>query len=107
MPRTRKGKQKIEQVKSIKTLINKVKGRIVGQFEYQDLFIQVGFRGGRDKSGYDSKQRRYWERRQNGQCVNCGKKVIKKNPQTGKPFRLCDFHRKKIDRIKERGGHKK
>jgi hypothetical protein len=102
MRRTAKAKQKLEQVKSIKTIVNKIKGRVVGQFVYQDLFIQVGFRGGKDKSGYDSKQRRYWERRRKGQCVNCGKKVKKENPQTGKLFRLCDFHRKKIDRKKEK-----
>lgn len=90
-------KPKIATIKNIRTLNNKIKVREVGLYEYQDLLIQVGFRGGKDADGYNSKQRNYWKRRDMSLCVKCGKRVKKKNPQTGKAYRLCDHHRKKID----------
>jgi hypothetical protein len=90
-------KEKIATIKNIRTLNNKIKVREVGLYEYKDLLIQVGFRGGKDADGYNSKQRNYWKRRNMSLCVKCGKKVKKKNPQTGKVYRLCDYHRKKID----------
>ena len=91
---------KIDKVKNVRTLIKRIKAREIGLLEYQDLLIQIGFRGGRDSDGYDSKQRRYWERRKKGLCVKCGRQVTKKNRQTGKLYRLCDQHRKEVDHKK-------
>ncbi len=40
----------------------------------------------------------YHRRRQQGCCIVCGEKVKQKNPRTGKLYRLCNYHREKIDR---------
>ena len=39
----------------------------------------------------------YRKRRAQGLCILCGEKVTKNNKRTKKLYRLCDFHRKKID----------
>jgi len=44
----------------------------------------------------------YRRRKEQGLCVVCGKKVTKKNPRNGKLYRLCETHRTKIDRGRER-----
>ncbi len=36
----------------------------------------------------------YHRRREQGLCIRCKKKVTKVNPSTGKPYRLCEKHRK-------------
>ena len=91
---------KIKEIKNIRTLINDIKSGQVGWYGYQGKTILVGYRKGRDEEGRDSKQRTYWDRRKKGLCVKCGKKVSKKNPQTGKLYRLCDRHRKELDQKK-------
>lgn len=92
---------KIKEIKNIRTLINDIKSGKVGWYGYQGKTILVGYRKGRDEDGRDSKQRTYWDRRKKGLCVKCGKKVLKKNPQTGKLYRLCDHHRKELDQKKK------
>ena len=48
-------------------------------------------------SGTERSAQLYRKRREMGLCVRCGKKVTKRNPVTGKLYRLCDEHRKEID----------
>ena len=48
-------------------------------------------------SGTERSAQLYRKRREQGLCVRCGKKVTKRNPITGKLYRLCDEHRKEID----------
>lgn len=48
-------------------------------------------------SGTERSAQLYRKRREQGMCVRCGKKVTKRNPITGKLYRLCDEHRKEID----------
>ncbi|MCC5816018.1 MAG: profilin domain protein [Leptospira sp.] len=40
----------------------------------------------------------YRKRRENGLCIVCGTKVTKKNPKSGKLYRLCEHHRGEIDK---------
>jgi hypothetical protein len=49
-------------------------------------------------SGTERSALLYRKRRDNGMCVRCGAKVTRKNPATGSLYRLCDAHRKEIDR---------
>lgn len=44
----------------------------------------------------------YQRRKGEGLCVVCGKKVTGKNPRTGVLYRLCETHRKKIDKNRMR-----
>ena len=49
-------------------------------------------------SGTERSAQLYRKRREMGLCVRCGKRVTKHNPLTGKLYRLCDEHRREIDR---------
>jgi hypothetical protein len=49
-------------------------------------------------SGTERSALLYRKRRDGGLCVRCGAKVSRKNPSTGALYRLCDTHRKEIDR---------
>ncbi len=49
-------------------------------------------------SGAERVQLLYKRRRTQGLCIVCGTKVTKKNPSTGKLYRLCETHRNKIDK---------
>lgn len=40
----------------------------------------------------------YKRRRSEGLCIMCAKKVTKKNPSSGALYRLCEDHRKRIDK---------
>jgi len=40
----------------------------------------------------------YRRRREQGLCVVCGNKVMQKNPRTGSLYRLCQKHRRKLDK---------
>lgn len=67
----------------------------IGNYLYKGFRIQVS----RYKSsGTERYMRLYRNRRENGLCVRCGKKVTKKNPNTGKLYRLCEFHREITDK---------
>jgi hypothetical protein len=52
-------------------------------------------------TGAERVQMLYKRRREAGLCIICGTKVTKKNGRTGKLYRLCEKHRRQIDR-KER-----
>ncbi|MFW6119392.1 MAG: profilin domain protein [Petrotogales bacterium] len=67
----------------------------LGSYLYKGYRIQIS------KYGLDTNERvkaLYRRRRKAGRCVVCGKKVTKKNNRTGKLYRLCEEHRKEIDR---------
>ncbi|TGL60274.1 profilin domain protein [Leptospira ognonensis] len=49
-------------------------------------------------SGAERVQLLYKRRRAQGLCIVCGAKVTKKNVATGNLYRLCETHRKKIDK---------
>ncbi len=49
-------------------------------------------------SGTERSALLYRKRRDEGLCVRCGTRVTRKNPLTGSLYRLCDTHRKQIDR---------
>jgi len=69
----------------------------VGSYLYKKLRIQVS------KYRLSTSERvlqLYHRRRKQGLCVQCGKKVTKINPRTKKLYRLCEYHRKKVDKIK-------
>ena len=68
----------------------------VGTYLFKGLRLQVSWYG---SSGTDRSARLYRVRRQRGLCVRCGARVTRRNPATGKRYRLCDAHRKAIDRV--------
>ena len=49
----------------------------------------------------------YKRRKSQGLCVVCGEKVKAKNSKTGVMYRLCETHRKKIDKNRLRPTGKK
>ncbi|MCP4136249.1 MAG: hypothetical protein GY754_35090 [bacterium] len=67
----------------------------IGNYLYKGFRVQVSKY---KSSGTERYMRLYRKRRENGLCVRCGKKVTKKNPNTGKLYRLCDYHREITDR---------
>ena len=67
----------------------------IGNYLYKGFRIQVS----RYKSsGTERYMRLYKKRRDQGLCVRCGEKVTKKNPKTGKLYRLCEYHREITDK---------
>lgn len=67
----------------------------IGNYFYKGFRIQISkYRS----SGTERYMRLYRKRRENGYCVRCGEKVTRKNPKTGKLYRLCEFHRDITDR---------
>jgi hypothetical protein len=68
----------------------------VGTYLYKGLRIQVSrFRS----TGTARSARLYRARRERGLCVRCGAGVARRNPSTGKLYRLCEEHRRKIDGV--------
>jgi hypothetical protein len=67
----------------------------IGTYLYKGLRIQISKY---KASGSERFARLYHKRRDQGLCVICGEKVTDKNPKTKKIYRLCNFHRKKIDK---------
>ncbi len=66
----------------------------IGTYLFRGLRVQISkFRA----SGAERFSRLYRRRRDQGQCVVCGDRVTSRNPRTGRPYRLCDQHRNKID----------
>lgn len=66
----------------------------VGTFLYKGYRVQVSMY---QSSGTERSAQLYKRRRDQGLCVRCGAKVSKRNPSSGKLYRLCDTHRKEID----------
>ncbi|EMO63483.1 LIC10235 family protein [Leptospira borgpetersenii] len=69
----------------------------VGNYLYKGFRIQISKY---NLSGAERVQLLYQKRRNNGLCIVCGTKVSKKNPSSGKLYRLCERHRKSIDQKK-------
>jgi hypothetical protein len=72
-----------------------------GSEDARGTYLYKGFRLQISKykaSGAERTSRLYHKRRELGLCIRCGAKVKKKNPRTGKLYRLCDYHRNLIDR---------
>ena len=69
--------------------------KAIGTWLYKGYRVQVS----RYKSsGTERSALLYRKRRDDGLCVRCGTRVTRKNPLTGALYRLCDTHRKQIDR---------
>ena len=66
----------------------------IGTWLYRGLRVQVSRYGA---SGTQRSARLYRARRAKGLCVRCGARVSRQNPATGRPYRLCDEHRRAID----------
>ena len=85
-------------VNSLKTIFKELqKGseEAIGSYLYRGFRIQISKY---KSSGTERYMRLYNRRRKDGQCIRCGKKVTKKNPYTGKLYRLCEYHRQITDR---------
>lgn len=67
----------------------------IGNYLFKGLRIQVSKY---KSSGTERYMRLYNKRRNEGLCIRCGNKVTKRNPHTGKLYRLCEFHREITDR---------
>ena len=70
----------------------------IGIYLFKDLRIKISKY---KASGAERFARLYHKRREQGLCIMCAKKVKEKNARTGKLYRLCSEHRKKIDRKKK------
>lgn len=66
----------------------------IGTWLYRGLRVQVSRYGA---SGTERSARLYRARRAKGLCVRCGARVSRQNPATGRPYRLCEEHRRAID----------
>jgi hypothetical protein len=69
----------------------------IGNYLYKGLRVQVSKY---KSSGTERYMRLYNKRRDDGLCIRCGSKVTKRNPHTGKLYRLCEYHREITDRRK-------
>mgnify|MGYP001555804832 FL=1 len=67
----------------------------IGNYLFKGFRIQISQY---KSSGTERYMRLYKRRREEGLCVRCGKKVTKKNPRTGKLYRLCEYHREITDK---------
>jgi hypothetical protein len=74
-----------------------------GTFLFKGFSLQISKY---QASGAERTSRLYHKRRQDGLCIRCGEKVGKKNPKTGKLYRLCDQHRNAIDKKNEAASRK-
>ncbi len=69
----------------------------IGTYLYKGLRIQISKY---KASGSERFARLYHKRRDLNLCVICGEKVTERNPKTKKTYRLCSYHRNKIDKNK-------
>jgi hypothetical protein len=69
--------------------------KAVGAWLFKGFRVQVSHY---HASGAERSYRLYGKRKKMGLCVRCGAKVTKRNPRTGTLYRLCENHRKKLDR---------
>lgn len=68
---------------------------VIGSYLVKGYRIQISKH---NLSGAERVKLLYRKRRENGLCIVCGTKVTKKNPKSGKLYRLCETHRKTIDK---------
>jgi hypothetical protein len=90
-------KVNIKDLGSVYRELQKGSEGAIGNYLYKGLRIQVSKY---KSSGTERYMRLYNKRRDDGLCIRCGNKVIKRNPHTGKLYRLCEFHREITDRRK-------
>ena len=69
--------------------------KAIGTWLFKGYRVQVSRY---QSSGTERSALLYRKRRDQGLCVRCGVRVTRKNPLTGMLYRLCDAHRKEIDR---------
>lgn len=82
------------QIDKIATDLKKDPETAIGNYLFKGYRIQISKY---KASGAERVQQLYKRRRDNGLCIVCGTKVTRKNPATGKLYRLCDHHRSLID----------
>jgi hypothetical protein len=85
----------IKDLTSIYRELQKGSETAIGNYLFKGLRIQVSKY---KSSGTERYMRLYNKRRNDGLCIRCGNKVTKRNPHTGKLYRLCEFHRETTDR---------
>lgn len=87
-------KVNIASLKKVMDQLQKGEEGAIGSYLYKGFHIQVSrYR----LSTSERVSQLYHRRRTQGLCIQCGKKVRKKNPRTGRLYRLCEEHRNKID----------
>lgn len=87
----------IKTLQKVVSDLQKGSEEAIGNYLFKGFRVQVS----RYKSsGTERYMRLYRNRRESGLCVRCGEKVTKRNPNTGKLYRLCEFHREITDRKK-------
>lgn len=85
----------IKDLTSVYRELQKGSETSIGNYLFKGLRIQISKY---KSSGTERYMRLYNKRRNNGLCIRCGNKVTKRNPHTGKLYRLCEFHREITDR---------
>jgi hypothetical protein len=86
---------KPDEIAKIFSSIKKGEEESIGSYLIKGIRIQISKY---NLSGAQRVQELYKRRRTQGLCIVCGTKVTKKNPSTGKLYRLCETHRTKIDK---------
>lgn len=84
----------IKDLSSVCRELQKGTETAIGNYLFKGLRIQVSKY---KSSGTERYMRLYNKRRNDGLCIRCGNKVTKRNPHTGKLYRLCEFHREITD----------
>ena len=85
----------LAELKKIIKLLESDPDRATGSYIYRGYRLQISKFG---SSGNERYMRLYRKRKENGLCIRCGKKVVKKNPNTGRLYRLCEHHREITDK---------
>ena len=84
-----------ESLKRVFTDLRTGDEKAIGTWLFKGYRVQVSRY---QSSGTERSALLYRKRREQGLCVRCGARVTRKNPLTGALYRLCDAHRKEIDR---------
>ncbi|MDZ4724926.1 MAG: profilin domain protein [Leptospira sp.] len=86
---------KADELGKIFSSLKKGEESSIGSYLIKGIRLQISKY---NLSGAERVQLLYKRRRTQGLCIVCGTKVSKKNPSTGKLYRLCEEHRTKIDK---------
>jgi len=87
----------LQDLKKIVGGLEKDSEQSIGIYFFKKYRIQISKY---KSSGTERYMRLYKNRRAQGRCIRCGKKIIRRNPLTGTLYRLCDYHRQITDRKK-------
>lgn len=85
----------VKDLTSVYRELQKGSESAIGNYLFKGLRIQISKY---KSSGTERYMRLYNKRRNEGLCIRCGNKVTKRNPHTGKLYRLCEYHREITDR---------